>query len=139
MAVIGRLSRITRHLEARLELNYRRFGLQGGRFDLLATLRRSGEPYALTPTQLQSRMMLSSGATTHRIDLLERQGFVQRAADLRDRRGVLVRLTEEGRKSIDAAVESHVQLERELLKGLSEGKRKDLAELLKVLAEAHGL
>lgn len=60
-------------------------------------------------------------------------------ADPRDRRGILVRLTEEGRKSIDAAVESHVQVEQELLKGLSEVKRKDLAELLKVLAEAHGL
>ena len=36
-------------------------GLQPGRFDLLAALRRAGEPYALKPTQLMQRMLLSSG------------------------------------------------------------------------------
>jgi DNA-binding MarR family transcriptional regulator len=139
MAVIGRVSRLSRHLETRLERNYRRFGLQGGRFDLLATLRRSGPPYALTPTQLQHRMMLTSGATTHRIDLLEREGMVERRPDPEDRRGVQVRLTTTGMSRLEAALASHLELERDLLKGLNQEERSRLAELLGILAEANGL
>lgn len=45
---------------------------------MLATLRRSGPPYQLTPTRLYEELVLTSGAVTHRVDALERAGLVQR-------------------------------------------------------------
>lgn len=136
MAVIGRISRLSRHVERKLEANFKRHGLQGGSFDLLAALRRRGDPYVLTPTQLQNEMMLSSGATTHRIDLLEERGLVERRDDPNDRRGTLVRLTEVGRCLVDEAVESHVALEQELLSPFSQKQQDELAALLAELAAA---
>lgn len=134
MAIIGQLSRLSRHIERMLETNFKRYGLQGGTFDLLAALRRSGKPYALTPTQLQSEMMLSSGATTHRIDLLEERGLIERTDDPNDRRGTLVKLTKEGAALVDKVIEAHLALERELLALLTTEQKRDLARLLAELA-----
>lgn len=136
MAIIGRLSRLARRAERTLEENFKRHGLQGGTFDLLASLRRSGEPHTLTPSRLQQEMMLSSGATTHRIDLLERQGLVERLPDPGDRRGTLVRLTGEGKKLVDEVLATHLEVETELLSALSERQRRTLAELLARLARS---
>ncbi len=46
-------------------------GLQPGEFDVLATLRRSGDPYMLSPTRLYEAAMISSGPMTNRLDRLE--------------------------------------------------------------------
>lgn len=139
IAVIGRLSRLTRHIERQLEENYKHYDLQGGTYDLLATLRRHGEPFTLTPTQLQTEMMLSSGATTHRIDLLEKRGLLERSPDPGDRRGTLVKLTDAGKDLVDAVTETHLKTESELLTALTAKQRRDLAELLARLAQAAGL
>jgi len=139
IAVVGRLSRCTRDVEARIEANYRRFGLHGGRYDLLATLRRQGPPFRLNPTDLQGQMMISSGATTHRIDLLEREGLVERFSDPDDRRGTLVALTEAGRSRVDEAIASHLETEAEWLAALGAPEREALARLLQTLAESHGI
>lgn len=139
MGIFGRMLRLNKYAQQKLEANFKRYGLLGGTFDLLATLRRNGEPFTLNPNQLQSEMMLSSGATTHRIDLLEKRGLIERLPDPEDRRGTLVRLTPEGKKLIDGAVRAHVELEDELLTGLTEKQRQELAELLSVYAEKLGL
>ncbi len=136
MAIIGRLSRLSRFVEQGLEQNFKRHSLQGGTFDLLAALRRSGDPYTLTPTKLQAEMMLSSGATTHRIDLLEKQGFIERLPDPGDRRGTLIKLTDKGRELIDEAVVSHLETEAALLEGLSASERDGLAHLLTTWAKS---
>ena len=130
MAILGRLARLAKRTEQRLEANFRRYDLQGSTFDLLATLRRSGEPFTLNPTRLQSEMMLSSGATTHRIDLLETRGLIERLPDPGDRRGTLVRLTPVGKTLVDEVVVAHLAVQNELLAGLTEQERQGLAELL---------
>lgn len=139
IAVIGRLSRLSRYMERRLEANFKRYDLQGGTYDLLATLRRNGEPFTLTPTQLQTEMMLSSGATTHRIDLLEKRGLLKRLPCPYDRRGTLVKLTAAGKALVDEVAESHLTTEKELLATLTEKQKHELAELLSRLAKASGL
>ena len=139
IAVVGRLSRCAQDVEAKIEANFRRFGLHGGRYDLLATLRRQGPPFRLNPTDLQSQMMLSSGATTHRIDLLEKEGLVERQPDPSDRRGTLVALTDAGRTRVDEAVASHLKTEATWLATLAAPERTQLARLLQALAEGHGL
>ncbi|MDQ3222192.1 MAG: MarR family transcriptional regulator [Gemmatimonadota bacterium] len=130
MGVFGRLSRAARMLGRSLAQTFGRYGLNGGEFDVLATLRRAGGPYGLTPTDLYRSMMLSSAAMTNRIDRLEERGLVAREPDPDDRRGVRIRLTNEGFELIDGAVTAHVEGEERLLAALSEEERQHLAELL---------
>ncbi len=139
MGVVGRLSRLARDVERELDRNFARFGLDTVSFDLLASLRRQGDPYSLSPKALQFEMMISSGSTTYRIDRLEQRGLVVRAPDPDDRRGVQVRLTPEGLALIDEVVASHVQLEADYLGALSEAQGRQLEELLTRLTESRGL
>lgn len=139
MGVVGRLSRLARDVDGKLDRNFARFGLDRVAFDLLAALRRQGEPYTLSPKALQLEMMISSGSTTYRIDQLEGRGLLTRRPDPDDRRGTRVRLTPEGLTLIDEAVASHVALEAEYLGSLSDAQRRELEVLLRALTEAHGL
>ena len=134
IGVVGRISRLARELEHRLEPVYRAHGLEPGWHDVLATLRRSGPPYELRPSELTGTLMLTSSGTTKRLDRLERAGLVERAPDPQDRRGVLIRLTAEGREVIDATTVAHLENERRLLAALSAAEREQLADLLRRLA-----
>ena len=71
IGVIGRISRLARELEARLEPVYKAHGLEPGWHDVLATLRRTGPPYQLRPTEFTDALMLTSSGTTKRLDRLE--------------------------------------------------------------------
>lgn len=130
MGVFGRLSRAASLLQKSLAETFEGYGLNRGEFDVLATLRRSGDPYSLTPTALYRSMMLSSAAMTNRIDRLEERGLVARGPDPDDRRGVRISLSAEGLDLIERAVETHVEGEERLLEALSEEERQHLAQLL---------
>jgi len=131
MGLVGRIQRVAQALRPKLDQVHERFGLSGEHFDVLASLRRSGAPYELTPTQLYREMMLSSGAMTNRIDRLENEGLVQRRADPADRRGTLVSLTPKGKGLIDKALGEHVANEDRLLRALDGHERAQLAKLLR--------
>jgi DNA-binding MarR family transcriptional regulator len=131
MEVIGRISRLSALIQRELERVFAQHGLAGGDFDVLATLRRSGEP--LTPGELSRSMMVTTGGMTKLLDRLEAQGLIRREANPRDRRGRLIVLTHDGRALIDRAVEAHLQNEQRLLADLSESEREDLAALLREL------
>lgn len=133
MAIIGRVSRAERLVAERMKEVSAKFGLERWGFDVLATLRRAGKPYRLTPTQLYNAMMLTSGAMTNRIDRLEQAGFVKRIEDPEDRRGVLVSLTTHGLKIIDAAVKLHMEVEKSMLSSHSVEERASLEKLLRIL------
>ena len=133
MAVLGRVSRLERTVRPRLEEVFQRFELTGEAFDVLATLRRSGPPFELSPTGLFRSLMLSSGAMTSRIDRLEEAGLVERRPDPEDRRGIRVALTPRGKQLIDRAVEAHAGNQDRILVGLSAADRKQLAALLRKL------
>ncbi|WP_042859545.1 MarR family winged helix-turn-helix transcriptional regulator [Dickeya sp. NCPPB 3274] len=134
MQVLGRLFEAAQRLE-RDHLNplFTRFGLRPGEFDVLATLRRSGAPYALTPTQLYEALMMSSGGMTNRIDRLEQAQWVARQSNPQDRRGTLVTLTEQGRELMDTLVTLHTDNERQVLASLNEDEQQQLNLLLKKL------
>jgi DNA-binding MarR family transcriptional regulator len=133
IGVIGRISRLARELEQRLEPVYRDQGLEPGWYDVLATLRRAGPPYRLRPTEFTSALMLTSSGTTKRLDRLEQAGLITRAPDPEDRRGILITLTPAGRALIDAASEAHLENERRLLGALNDADRRRLADLLRKL------
>jgi len=133
MGIIGRISRIERLLDPRLVSVFRKFGLERWSFDVLASLRRSGPPYELTPTQLFSSLMLTSGAITYRIDEMVKKGFVMRTPDPEDRRGQRIRLTDLGQETLDAALAAHVMNEFRILEHLSVEERTHLSSLLRQL------
>mgnify|MGYP002040674793 CR=1 FL=1 len=94
MAVIGRLGELSQVISRdHLLPFFASHGLQAGEFDVLATLRRAGEPFALMPTALYESAMISSGGMTSRIDRLEKAGLIERRKHPSDRRGILVALT----------------------------------------------
>ena len=139
MGIVGRLSRLARDAERKLDRNFARFGLDTVSFDLMAALRRQGDPYTLSPKALQFEMMISSGSTTYRLDRLEQRDLITRQPDPDDRRGVQVRLTPAGLALIDEVVASHVQLEADYLKALSDTQQRQLEALLTRLTESKGL
>ena len=137
--VIGRLHRVALALTTELVKVYNAHGLGEGDFDVLATLRRTGEPYELTPTELMDQTMVTSGAVTKRLDRLEGAGLVERRVSDGDRRSRIVVLTEKGRELIDRAAPEHFANEARLLQPLSAGERATLARLLGKLAESLGV
>jgi DNA-binding MarR family transcriptional regulator len=136
--VIGRLHRVALALTTELVKVYNAHGLGEGDFDVLATLRRTGEPYELTPTELMDQTMVTSGAVTKRLDRLEGAGLVERRVSDGDRRSRIVVLTEKGRELIDRAAPEHFANEARLLEPLSAGERATLARLLGKLGESLG-
>lgn len=137
MDVMGRILRIEHLAAQRIRHVLRAEGLDPGGFDVLATLRRSGAPYQLTPTALYRELVLTSGAITHRIDTLERAGLVKRGATERDRRSNKIGLTAKGKTMIERAMEAHMKCEQALLESLSRADRKALTGLLRKLL--HGM
>ena len=139
MAVLGRLNEASSLIaRERLAPLFARFGLQAGEFDVLATLRRSGQPYALTPTALYEATMVTSGAMTNRLDRLEKAGLILRGPHPNDRRGIVVQLTEKGLALIDETVTAHVANEHEILAGLTAAERETLSHLLEKLIGSVG-
>jgi DNA-binding MarR family transcriptional regulator len=131
MAVLGRLNEASSLIaRERLAPLFARFGLQSGEFDVLATLRRSGQPYALTPTDLYEATMVTSGAMTARLDRLEKAGLILRGPHPNDRRGIVVQLTAKGLGLIEEALAAHVANEHKILAGLTSGEREMLAKLI---------
>lgn len=137
MGPIGRLKRCTALLEQRLESTFAESGLCMWEFDMLATLRRAGAPYSLSPTELFSTLMVTSGTMTHRLKRLESRGLIHRQVNANDARSMLVQLSGDGLVLIDSAVEKHIENEKQILSGLSSDTVKALdlrlAELLRSL------
>ncbi|WP_173924476.1 MarR family winged helix-turn-helix transcriptional regulator [Agromyces sp. Marseille-P2726] len=113
--VIGRLHRLANHLTEDLVAVYRTFDLSEGDFDVLATLRRGGDPFERTPSDLADSTMVTTGAMTKRIDRLETRGLVSRRQSDVDGRGRVIALTTKGRALIDDAVTAHLANERRLI------------------------
>ncbi len=131
MELIGRLRRISLHLWREMDKTFAAHGLTDASFDVLATLRRSGPPYRLSPGDLLATMMITSGTMTHRLDQLEKAGFVERMPNPDDGRGLIIALTKRGFAVIDTAVTAHVKTQERLTSALSAKDRTALNALLK--------
>ncbi|KZL21051.1 Multiple antibiotic resistance protein MarR [Pseudovibrio axinellae] len=130
MYVLGRLLRINTQVTKTLVANFAKFGLANGDFDVLATLRRSGEPYALRPTELSKSSMLTSGTMTSRLDKLEKLGLVCRSPNPEDRRALMIYLTDKGRNLVEEVARKHFELEAEVLDTLDPQDRQALEGIL---------
>lgn len=131
--VLSRLTRIGRQLDRARKDAFAASDLEPWEFDVLAALRRSGDPYEQSPKQLLQQTMVSSGTMTNRIDRLTTRGLVERRTDPNDGRGIIVRMTRLGQARVDRAIGELVERERALLTGLSPADQERLAELLRRL------
>jgi DNA-binding MarR family transcriptional regulator len=133
LEVLSRVTRLARHLDRARRTAFAERGLETWEFDVLSALRRAGTPYQLSPGQLLTQTLVTSGTMTNRIDRLTAKGLVVRGPDPSDRRGVLVRLTDSGRELADGALTSLLKNERELLSALPDARLEVLADLLREL------
>ncbi|MCI4062605.1 MarR family transcriptional regulator [Micromonospora sp. R77] len=133
MAVFGRIYRLARLVGDGQEKVYAGWGISRGEFDVLAALRRAGEPYALPPKALAAGLMLTSGGMTGRLDRLERAGLVRRTPDPADRRGLRIVLTDAGRRVVEESVDAGLAVQRRILDALPPDDQARLADLLRTL------
>jgi len=137
MGILGRLRRCSVLYSPLLDNSFGKFGLTAWEFDVLATLRRSGAPYTLTPTELFSTLMVTSATMTHRLKGLETRSLIERHDDQDDARNRLVTLSLQGLSTIDAAMTVHVETMEGILSGLSpedqEQLNRSLTQLLALL------
>ncbi len=136
MGTIGRVKRLQARLSAEMDRVFSDHGLNAASFDVLATLRRSGPPYQLSPSALIEWTMVTSGTMTNRLDRLEKQGLIERRPNPEDGRGSVVALTQEGFSLIDRAVSAHVENQHRLLAGLSPEVRAAMDGILTQWLEA---
>jgi len=135
LEVLSRVSRLARHLDRARRAAFAVHDLEPWEFDVLSALRRAGEPYQLSPGQLVTQTLVTSGTMTNRIDRLVADGYVERHRAPSDRRGVLVRLTAAGRGVVDAALTDLLHEERRLLAGIKPADAAKLASLLRTLVQ----
>ena len=133
LQVLSRISRLARYLDIARRGAFAEHGLESWEFDVLSALRRQGAPFQLTPGALLRATLVTSGTMTNRIDRLAAAGLVRREPDPRDKRGVLVTLTAQGRARVDAALDGLLRREQALLAALNAGERRRLADLMRIL------
>ena len=133
VAIFSRVTRLARRLELARREAFAAHDIEEWEFDVLAALRRAGAPYELSPGRLLRETLVTSGTMTNRIDRLSARGFVERYPDPGDRRGVIVRLTRDGKTAVDAAFTALLDAEHALLEDLPERDRTRLASLLRTL------
>lgn len=133
MALFGRVHRVSQKISARNHAAFAEFGIGRNEFDVLASIRRSGDPFTLSPKEISASLMLTSGGLTGRLDKLEAAGFVERLPDPNDRRGLKIRLTEAGREAVEGAVRAELVLLEEALAALDAKERKEFSALLRKL------
>ena len=131
--VFSRISRLARHLDLARRDAFTSHHIESWEFDVLAALRRAGAPYELSPGRLLRETLVTSGTMTNRVDRLAGRGLVERLPDPRDRRGVLVRLTPEGKAAVDGAFGALLAAEAELIAALPADGQATLASLLRTL------
>ena len=136
VAVFSRISRLARHLDLARRAAFTAHGIESWEFDVLAALRRIGDPYELAPGELARHTMVTTGAMSKRIDRLEESGLVTRRTSVGDRRGRVVGLTPAGLAVIDEAFTAHIANEHRLVAPLTDEERADLERLLARWLEA---
>jgi DNA-binding MarR family transcriptional regulator len=130
---VDRICKLTKRFDTMLEHAVEGFDLNKGEFRLLITLRQHNDDFTMSPGELGDELLLSSGAMTNRLDRLESAGLIAREPDPDDRRALIVRLTPEGIRRIDEAVNEAAHNESAVVSVLSPAEQKRLNSLLRKL------
>ena len=107
--ITSRILHLARSIEAGVARASAREGINAGELMVLDALYRAGPPHSVTPTALRRHLLLSLAGVGKRVERLTALGLVERVPDARDRRSLLVRLSDKGRALLDRAVEADAQ------------------------------
>ncbi|WP_394827647.1 MarR family winged helix-turn-helix transcriptional regulator [Pendulispora albinea] len=113
-------------------------GLQKAEFGVLSTLRRVGPPYRLKPNELTRALFISSGGTSNVLRRLESAGFIERGDDPTDQRSSWVRLTREGVRMAEQAVQAWAAAQTSALAPVPERAAREAANRLREVLVALG-
>ena len=138
LSVLGRVRRIALRARAAVEPLLAAQGIDGGGYDVLATLRAEPPPHRLRPTEIYRALGISSGGLTARLNKLEVARMIRRPAASNDKRSVFVELSPKGRGLVEQAFRAEMALQAELMAGLAEKEQWVLATLLKKLEGTMG-
>lgn len=133
MGVIGRLKLVHQYMQAEMQKTWDKYDLNLASFDVLATLRRAGEPYQLSPGALIQSSLVTSGTMTNRVDRLVQKGLVERVKNPDDGRGFFIALTEPGFHLIEQAIVDHVETQNRLVSAIPDLERQQFSDALKVM------
>jgi DNA-binding MarR family transcriptional regulator len=133
LAIVARVGRAAAYFDQSTNALLGRHGLSRSSWDVLASLRRAGMPYELSPTELYRGLMRTSGTMTNRLKRLQQLGLIERSPDPQDGRGLLVRLTEKGLSLVDRIAPAHLANERDLLRSLTPADLDTLEDILRRL------
>ncbi|MGB8406571.1 MAG: MarR family transcriptional regulator [Mycobacterium sp.] len=133
LAVINRMGQVRRQFEQRMAEVFARHGLTAADFLVIVTLRRAGRPYRMPQARLMNALGLTSGTVSLRLDRLAKAEIVVREPDPDDRRGSLIRLSDDGLRLFDVVAPEHLANEDRLLSALSADERDELTVLLRHL------
>lgn len=129
-AVVGRILHLHDIILRAVDRALAKHGLKYPVYAVLATIRVSGKPYRMSPTELLSTLLVTSGGLSNLMRRMEADGYIRRMADKRDGRGVIVELTEKGIAVADASMADHAAIERELAGCLSPDLQETVARAL---------
>ena len=131
--IVDRINGLRRRFHRMLDETLEDFGLTEGEWRALNHLWLAGPPYQRPVGKLAKRADLSSGAMTNRLDRMEEAGLVRRVPDPDDRRGVLVELTDAGRKAWKESVKAQAEKESLVAAALEAKEKRQLNALLRRL------
>jgi DNA-binding MarR family transcriptional regulator len=109
-------------------------GLTHGRFHLLMLLKRQEPKHCLSPSELAKRTGVTRGTMTQFIDAIEKDGYVKRVEDPKDRRGMLVELTEAGEAKLKTLLPIHIQQLASYAKVLNSEERAMMIQIMLKMA-----
>ena len=129
-AIVGRVLHLHEVLLTAVNRSLAKHRLKYPSFAVLATLRVEGAPYRMSPKALLDSLILTSGGLSNLLRRLEKAGHIRRMADEQDGRGVIVELTEQGRRLVEPAMRDHAKTERKLVAALSKAEQHAAASAL---------
>lgn len=133
MHVVGRILKLGKTLEKRANQSLSSCGIHYTDLDVLATLRRSGFPFELSPKELMKSVLITSGAMTALLDRLTKLKLIYRSPDSNDGRIKRAGLTKKGILVIDDAIEIRFKEAENSIDILTKEEQKKLIPLLKKL------
>jgi DNA-binding MarR family transcriptional regulator len=131
--VVARILRIAKLITDERRRTLASLGTDVATLDLLATLRRSGPPYRMSPSEIGRNCLVSGGAVTQRVARAEAAGLVEVARTDSGRRTVTVELTPKGHQCTERNISALIGRERDLIADLGDQERERLVELLREL------
>ena len=136
MRVVGRVLRLGRKFETRINEILKPHGLRYTDFDVLATLRRSGRPYCLAPKELLKSVVITSGGMTAALDRLTDADLIERVPNSDDRRSMSAKLTAQGARLVEELIVVRFHDASRSIDALSPAERVTLGKLLRKLTMA---